>query len=255
MSSLRWYIPGIPRIMITGVMRSGTTLLHRIVEQGVLGRKPDEEFYEPRFLLEHSRDLALKGVYLNSRRELDKIFRRRWREKGRPPAIVEKDPGLVAVVEDFADIYPTAKLLISVRDPRDNLASILDVRDRLRARNEPSPITNLPDDRLADLVAAGMNAILRVKERRQALIIRYEDMASRSPEVLAELSDRLGGTFSYDLDGAHPGFGDPWVTALNNTPPTTESVGRYAQRLHHDVARYLEGITTEALREFDYRAG
>jgi len=127
-------------------------------------------------------------------------------------APVLKDPGFLAIYDDLRTVFPSARQIMIVRDPRDNLRSLLNGRG-IRGDLERSP--DLPwihaHGRLARWSDGGDYIGMMAEDWNTAvdgylarpdvfILIRYEDFVADKVGAIARLAAELGLPAAQDID-------------------------------------------------------
>ena len=176
---------------------------------------------------------------------------------GRPNArfSVEKHlPGPISVL--LWELYPGAKEIFLVRDPRDMLASML-------AFNEKRGSTEFGRDRVetdADFVrrlAMGVRNLMQNWQgrREQAHLVRYEDLVTTPDDVLREAFDYVGIDASAAVvervlrEASEP---DAELAFHMTSRDQGASIGRWKRDLAADVQALCDEEFGPALAEFGY---
>lgn len=159
---------------------------------------------------------------------------------------VEKTPYNEQFADRIFDLWPAAKCVHIVRDPRDNFASYRkkhqDWSERTFAHSWQQSLTH------------GWQNNRRYGVDRY-LMIRYEDLIADPQTVLASLTEFLGIEVNSTL-GRPTRAGKPWggnsmfgeeFAGISDSP-----VGRYQRVLEPASIRRLEAILHPWMREFDY---
>lgn len=248
-------------ILIGGSMRSGTTLLNRIL-CAAPGVNPmlGECQYISGLLDQHAylarRHAVLLKDYFDSpaaydahMRGLVADFLDRAAARHPAPTLVLKTPEITRHIPTLADWFPDLRFVVMMRDPRDVIASILDVADRHRAAGSASPLLAYGRDmrRLADLVLSYYAPLAEAGERLigRVFVQRYEALVSDPAAALPPLAAftglalepahlaavpeamRAAGLQAVQRDGFVRGF----VTPLMSEAPSATQVGRHRTRL------------------------
>jgi len=176
---------------------------------------------------------------------------------GRPNArfSVEKHiPGLISSL--LWELYPGAKEIFLVRDPRDMLASML-------AFNEKRGKTDFGRQRVetdAEFVRQLASGISNLTEnwrarREQAQLVRYEDLLTRPEDVLRETFDYAGIDASADTvqrvlrQASEP---DSNLAFHMTSRDQSASIGRWERDLPADIQALCSEEFGPALVEFGY---
>jgi hypothetical protein len=264
-------MPDCAIILIGGGMRSGTTLVQRILcappatnpligecmylsslmgQYASLGGSFDATlaayFESPRAFADHMRERA---------RAFLQIAADRYRPSR---ALVLKSPELTPHFPTLAEWFPAVRFIVMLRDPRDAIASMLDVGERHRATGQRSVLTEGGRD-IARLVRMHRAYYARLSQgweklRTRTLVVRYEDLV-RDPEaalkVLAGFTglDLAAGNLAptqenvseaYVTDAQKNAYVRGFVTPLYAEPPQDSQIGRHRERLSPDEIRYIE---------------
>ena len=224
-------------IYVCGAMRSGTTLLQRLV-----CLSPDANILASaaRYLTEQIRIYAKfakrDSLYIEdhigdseafkafTQDLVDRVLRRAWSLAGEPSALVLKSAELSMFVPETQNVLGTkARFLFSVREPKDTIASSLRVGERQR---EAGVVTALSKagrniDGLCDLYNAAYLPLLSTVSnpdsplRSRVFFARYEDL-TKTPDLLL---DQICG-FCEIAPAAIPTDG-PW--------PASDSMAKLAE--------------------------
>lgn len=226
-------------IFIGGVMRSGTSLLQQVI----CTSKDTNQFINGcRYLTDQLKlyaqysgaDSLFADDYFENTGEfraftigiIEKFLAEAWACNGRPSTLVLKNPELTLYIPLLADLLPDAKFVISVREPKDVITSMIKVgtqqkKDGIRTflANAASNIdllcntfNNYYAPTLRNLKTEGLNLENRV------LFVRYEDTVNQPDETVAHISRFCGIS-----PGQLPQDGD-WDKSSN-----TEKISRHAR--------------------------
>jgi len=137
-------------IFIGGVPRSGTTLLQNMLDShpDILGLPEFKHLPEIMALRTHMRYSVIHGMICDicSLDDIDAYFRRLITDFLDPlleqyPGrfLVEKTPQNILVFAELMDLFPSARFIHIVRDPRAVVHSLLSVARKARAKGSPVP--------------------------------------------------------------------------------------------------------------------
>lgn len=271
-------------IFVGGCMRSGTTLAQRILCAGKgAHRLPAECQYL----------VALLAAYREGRRGFDLFgpdyfgdlagydaFNRRIvgafldstrAHLGNPAHLVLKRPELAFHFSDLALLLPNARFLLMVRDPRDTIASMLEVAARHAQRGIAGPLASMERDMdrfSAFLLEYYRDAYTHTDRLSGRLMtLKYEDIVADPDAVLAQLVrftgialDRgalaapdpakvSGALRSMAGEAAYSGafWSENWMREL-----TADSVGRHRQALAPAEIAVIEARCAAFGRKFGY---
>jgi hypothetical protein len=179
------------------------------------------------------------------------------------PVLVLKNPELSKVLLDAAALLPKAMCLATVRDPRDQVASELEVGKRRVAAGIHDILFERRDVvTLARHYAGYYDDILELRTRQpdRIRIVRYEDLVLRTDGVLADLRAVTGLQLPFDpgqswarvspLAALHA---SPSRSDLYGSPVDGRSVGRFERDLSVEEAQAVEGVCGELMESFGYK--
>lgn len=214
-------------IFITGVMRSGTTLLQRVIETAPDCNRLTPEFIGPRAAIYYAPQQTDQEI----REAIQTKLLDHWRDLGKPRNLIVKDPLMMRFLGRFLDLYPDMKMLIALRDPRDTIHSVIRVRDRLRASGHATKgITPLSDDQIIDWVMANLRKIPAAAKRENVLVIRYEHLVEKDAALLGSISGFIDLPISYDLPDTSSRFNQSgaFYSPVYGKPISRDRVGGHA---------------------------
>lgn len=176
-------------------------------------------------------------------------------------ALVLKNPELSLVLTDVVRLLPRAVVVATVRDPRDQVASELEVGARRLNEGIPDPISEGRDvHSLAERYKAYLAEVLPLRDSGTIQVVRYEDLVERSHSVLDLLRRLTGLDLPFEprarwprvspLAALHQG---PSRSNLYGGPITNRSVGRFRRDLRPEEIRVVERATRDLMRALGYQ--
>ncbi|MEP6565239.1 MAG: sulfotransferase [Mesorhizobium sp.] len=246
-------------IIVTGCMRSGTSLLHRLVSTSPdTGERLSPARFIADFLLLIQRyrkeDSAFAMDYFQSPGDLVLATRQfvearlhdAWVHSGMPPCLVLRTVEIAPMLSLVAELLPEAKFAISVREPKDTITSILNVRAKQKMlEGRRNSLTAKRDvGRLCKTYNRAYLTIMRKQRsdeqfRNRIVFVRYEDAVANSAEALREVWQRFGLTPGSGTLPADPvtrpsiaqilihRFWRSFRTDLSEAPVSARSVGSH----------------------------
>lgn len=261
-------------IFVGGCMRSGTTLLQRVL---CASRDSHPFTTECRFLTaildqfeqgrQHFRPLK---HFFGTVERLDAYaksvadgFLAATVETLRPArAIVLKHPELSLHFRRLIEWYARAGFAVIVRDPRDTIASILGVAARHQKAGTDSHILRLGRDmaRLARYYKTYYAASLQAPgSRDRIVVVKYEDLERQPERVAQALSDHfclaldLTTLPADDFDRSdRDAYAAAFWTKLRTEAPSPQGIGRYRSALSADEIAAIERHCADFNRIFRY---
>lgn len=195
-----------------GCPRSGTTLLQRVV-----GAHPtvfsDQEF---QFLPSHVLDL--REVMADSIRagNIDRIvdqdtlndalrnfvatiFFKKLCDTGKS-VFCEKTPSNALVLPELLKLFPEARFILILRDPRDIVNSFKGVRQRYLSKSiRPPRFVRSVAASVAEINAYFEHGIAAARSDSRILIVHYEDLVNEPDATVRRICDHTGLTFKPEM--------------------------------------------------------
>jgi len=172
--------------LLTGFPRSGTTLLEQMLDAHpqVVSTEEKEVFSAitlsqlngdrpPDSPIELMLDELMEGQLLDARRSYLSLMQSMLREPAGDRLLVDKNPAMMLMIPPMRRVFPELKLVVSLRDPRDVVASCF-----LRYLPiNPVSVCFLTLERTAERVSLDLGAWLKMREMLGDWVeIRYEDV-------------------------------------------------------------------------------
>jgi hypothetical protein len=269
---------GVPVLFVGGCMRSGTTLVQRLLCAAPrMGPAIAECQYLTALLAAQQRgeadfDLFMRD-YFETPAEFDAFGRETLRRFlaetaarcGKPHCLVLKNPELAFHFSRLARLLPEAGFILVVRDPRDVIASILRVAERQRAAGRESHLTAMGRD-MAQLSNFMLSYYADPYSHVSLLhgrlhVIRYEDAVRRDPAALEGLMRFVGRPIEGRLadlagEGWHCQREDSYAGAFWSAGWTEgaseQSIGAYRRLLSEAEVAAIERDCGKFGRRFRY---
>ncbi|BCM17186.1 hypothetical protein MJ8_09490 [Mesorhizobium sp. J8] len=255
--------PSVPfkLVFVTGCMRSGTSLLHRLISTS-----PDtgERLAPARLIVDilqlyiryGGEDSAFAADYLQSpdallgetRRFLYARLHDAWLHSGKPQCLVLRTVEVAPMLPLVAQLLPEAKFAISVREPKDTITSILTVgaKQRLLGRRTLASAGSVA--RLCKTYNRAYLPALRMHRtngqfRDRAVFVRYEDAVADPAAALAKVWQSFGLQPGDGILTADPAkraslrellthrYWRSYRTELSEAPVSARSIGTYRSAL------------------------
>lgn len=262
---------GFNLIFVAGARRSGTTLLNNLLcrAKGANGHLAEiqpldhllrafawsEKNYE-RITFDFFPD---RDAFCAWRRQTcDTLVQSAWRKHGQPKHLVLKNPELSHHAGLLLDIWPSCRLLACVRDPRDQIASELQVAQRRGDTPSEHDVAHwcAEYDRY-------VQPLLRAQQVNdaQVLLIRYEDLVTDPQGALTHAARHCGLDLSEIVaDSVWPIRADlmnrfeqrPSFSPLYGQAVTAEKIGAYRTTLNTAETALIETTLSPYFERFGY---
>jgi len=179
--------------------------------------------------------------------------------------LILKHPELTPYFPDLHELLPEAHILLIVRDPRDIIASMIEVGSKLKQAGVEHIFQGRNMSQLCHYVYSFYLPALncdRPEFRSRMTVIRYEDLTRTPEQVMANLRAFTG--LPLEVNPAENPQGaamaavavaprlQAWQTTQSGKPLTDSSIGRYRQVLTRTEIRTIEKEMAEYLRGFGY---
>ena len=268
-------------IFVGGAMRTGTTVLQSVL---CCGPETNPVINEAHFF-SHLMDVYRYGL-VNFDSQLDHYFDdlsdyasfvakfahdfvERTRKRYAPArSVVLKSPEMTLMFPLVAGLFPEAKFIVSVRDPRDTIASVLEAADRQRERGTKSAITEFGRDMaaLCNHYKGFYGPVFNNTDEsfmKRVHAVRYEDLLTDPETVAVELRRftalplrefNPGNEWSRNLVDfqGQENQKDPFASKLRGKPLSSASVGRYKTDLSPEECAIIEQECRPIMAHFGY---
>lgn len=177
-----------------------------------------------------------------------------------------KEPHLTTLFPDLWELFgDEARFLILIRDPRDVIASMLNVGEKMAA-DGVSSVYNSGD--LARLIKVFNSFYIKPLEayrdipelRAQTLLVRYEQLVSQPEQVLNQVRGFTGLSLPLEEAPGKRNLKDGpskrtshWNTELSGQAISTAKVSNYRQRLTPEQIAQVEAGCKDFMRIFGYQ--
>jgi len=268
-------------IFVGGAMRTGTTVLQSVL---CSGPETNPVINEAHFF-SHLMDVYRYGL-VNFDAQLDHYFddlqgfanffgkfAQEFIDQTRmryAPAksVVLKSPEMTLMFPLVAGLFPDAKFVVSVRDPRDTIASVLEAAERQRGRGISSAITEFGRDMsaLCNHYKGFYGPVFNNTDEafmKRVHAVRYEDLLTDPESVTIELR-RFTALPLRDYDPSsnwsrnlvdfqgQENQKDPFASKLRGKPLSAASVGRYKNDLTPEECAIIEQECHPIMAHFGY---
>ena len=159
-------------------------------------------------------------------------------------------------VSDLAwELYPQAREVVLVRDPRDVLVSVLAANRKRGERPPPADPAAWIADEFRPRIAAVVESWKRRRDR--ALLVRYEDLMTEPQATLAAVLEYLdldAGAGAVQAMLSSAGRSLPEMEQHRTTASPRASIGRWRQDLDPALAEQCERVLGDAIAALGYPA-
>jgi hypothetical protein len=256
--------------LVCGARRTGTTLLAAVLSADPSAPPlPGEAQLLPEWLASYRwarEQFAIRALpffkddseFRAFYRELVGHFVDHCRNRfGKDAALVLKSPELSLFFDEAYELFPEARFLVTVRDPRDQVASEWRVIEKRRGHPMDQRILDERDfEMLARQYVRYYEPVLRVLGRSEDRIYlqRYEQLVGRPAEAVAALEKFTGLVLSgFDPSADWPRVaGTYWAygTSPSDTPYYGKAIeprriGSYLESMSEDEARVVIDLCSD----------
>ena len=177
-------------------------------------------------------------------------------ERNNTKVWIEKTTSTEIYANELSEMFPNAKFVHLLRDPRDNWASLKSGWKK-RYKDYNDDIRRLKQSMIergrASMELAKYNKELIGKERYS--VIRYEDITQNPEKEMRKLANFIGISFSEKLMSPTI-VGLPWkgnnFSGKNFYKPSHENVGRWQERIDQEEAKLMEYHFKGLMENFGY---
>jgi len=178
--------------------------------------------------------------------------------------LVLKEPHLTQLFIELAELVPDSKLILIMRDPRDILASMIDVGLRMKKLGQSHFFQQRNIEQLSQHIKSFYAPTLNNTDptfKARYLVIRYEDLIQHSADIKQRISAFSGLALDFDetdgigddpdIENDQPRY-QPWITKNNDQPINDSSIGRYTQVLSDQEIDQANVFCKDLIELFQY---
>ncbi|APZ93679.1 sulfotransferase family protein [Fuerstiella marisgermanici] len=187
----------------------------------------------------------------------------------KPLHLILKEPHLTILWPFLFELVPEAKFLLMVRDPRDVIASMITVGEKLKRLGQQYLFVDRDIPSLCAHFLSFYQPAFAVKSsefRRQLGVVHYEELVTDPQQTLVDITKFTGVGFDQiDLDAPlRPGmvkteefkksnFFSPWTTELSGLNPSKTRIGNHVNVLTPVETALVEYHCADFFEWFGYR--
>ena len=184
-------------------------------------------------------------------------FRQAFQSKVKPKCWIEKTTSTEIYAIEIKNWFKNAKFIHLIRDPRDNLSSLLSGWEK--RYNKFNPSVNYLIHSMIERGLLGFNMAItnrKIIGKSNYLVVKYEDLVSNPNETMKELAKFVGISFS-DILVQPSTFSNNWVG--NNFEGkvfkgvSAKNVGKWNTRISQENAMLMEYYFSDLMDYFGYK--
>ena len=254
-------------VLIGGAQRSGTTLLQTLLANALDSPiLPEAHILSDIFAsYKRSKEAGKKTCFFYPTDSDLRSFFQSFAERhiadvlaaARPGGVlVLKDPNFAQVLNEAADLFPQALLVVCLRDPRDIAASFVQIGQR-QAGAKPSKYEKRDIGFISQKILASYRTLMHAAHP-SAYFVRYEELATDPKGCLHALARDTGLTLSFDrierpiwLD-AQARHEASWISGLEGGKASPASIGSFQRVLRGDEIAVVQNICEPIMSRFGY---
>ncbi|WP_341910351.1 sulfotransferase [Ferrovibrio terrae] len=244
---------------VTGAPRTGTSVLHALIctddavndyinecsyftallQPFMVGWKTFDDHTKAYFGDSRQRFIDYHGQLIRG------VLHDTWEQLGKPKKLVLKDPVLSRSMHLSAQLVPTSKYIITIRDPRDVMASRVVV---MRKTDANAVIGDRDIEKICKEFNASYTALINMGDifAGRALLVPYEALAQsgnmKSIEDFMGIAVRKDRVWQSELTDVSRAEGNAWNTEQYGKPLNADSVGNYRKLLDEAQVALVEKL-------------
>ena len=188
-------------------------------------------------------------------------------------SLVLKEPHLTTHFPLIHLLLPEAKFVMSVRDPRDTICSMMTVGEKFKENGSNHLFNSVNVGKMAELVASFYRPVIQVAQQSKKFAmavkwVKYEQLVSEPEQTMDELRKFTGLKLElYDVNDprkrTHPEktksreksqTAKPWQSELmGQKSVSTKSVGSFEDKLSEEQIATIEKTIPGLLKRFGYK--
>jgi hypothetical protein len=255
-------------VLIGGPQRSGTTLLQTLLANGLgapvlpeahilcdiaTAYKRAKEFWHKTRIVYPTTDCLLAFFERFACQYVDDVA-----ASSDCRFLVLKDPNFVHVYPELRQLFPNATFIACVRDPRDIVASFIDIGQRQSIGGSPD-IYQMRDIRaIAHKILAAYSSLTRTPPEVHVHYVAYERLVQAPEKTIQDLAGEVGLQISLEKMAdptwlAAESRHDPvWTTGLEGGKPSPDRVRAFEKVLRPIEIRAVERICSQVFDALGY---
>ena len=182
--------------------------------------------------------------------------------------LILKEPHLTLFWPELFELVPESMFLMMIRDPRDVIASMVEVGRRQKEIGQEYLFADRDIPAMCDHFLSFYSPAFSVTDerfRKRLAIVHYEEMVTDPVQLLKEITVFTGLPFDAIDAGAKPAHGhvepvstassqmySPWVTEVSGQKLSPKRVGNYAKVLTPDEIAIVEERCADMFEWFGY---
>lgn len=180
--------------------------------------------------------------------------------------LVLKEPHLTQLFPVVFELVPEAQFILTMRDPRDIMASMIDVGNRMKQQGQQHFFQQRNIEYLSNYIKSFYAPTLNNQDqayRNRCLTLRYEDLVNNTTDIKQKIALFTGLAMDFDenvkLNANHhtdmkenQSRYQPWITDNNDKDINDSSIGRYKSVLTDTEIKQANQHCADILQLFQY---
>ena len=178
-------------------------------------------------------------------------------------SLILKEPHLTMLFPELAELVVESRFIVTMRDPRDIMASMIGVGERMKASGEKHFFQQRNIEKLSHYIKLFYAPALNSQDQSfkgRCLTIRYEDLIQHTADVKKKLAAFSGLKLNFnstdelntESETEYLPRYKPWITENNNSDINDSSIGRFREVLRAEEIAQANHHCEDIIDLFQY---